>query len=387
MRPFLYVSTEDASGEALRAQLATGHAVGCGWGCSEKEGRLGQTPTMCSPSFADIPGVQSAWKLSEYVVTRMISLVSMLLSSASTASSPSLSLRGLFAGQADSRSVTFPGDCSTAELASLQQQLQELERHLRSASGRTSSAKAAWLQSEGARAVCSAVHWLLHGEAMHISQNSDDATQSEKLIRALLVVALCGWSAPIVGVQGAVQGAVGVPVATVSSSAAESTTASTASTSQVAARAVCCHLCGRAVSLSTSAELELLSQHRYFCTVSNAQSEVPTWLSLSTSDKHSATENVDGKKSSVVLGWECNLKAVASIFRSEPTQQSRDAPGLSVNPEKEHTSPGQKHAMSASVIESTTGNSSTISECSDVSPEQAYKRIRSVLAMAAANRS
>eukprot|EP01032_Pedospumella_encystans_P023014 gene23014-26067_t len=355
-------SSEDASGEALRAQLATGHAMGCGWGYSGKEVDLGRAPTMCSPSFADIPGVQSAWKLSEYVVTRMTSLVGILLSSASPPNNPSLSLRGLLSGQAGSRNVTLPREISTTELASLQQQLQELERHLRSSAGRTGAAKAMWLQSEGARAVSSAVSWLLQSEEIH--QNNDGATQSENLMRALLVIALSGWSAPMVA-----------PIAT--QGATDATP-----------RAVCCHLCGRAVSLRTSAELELLSQHRYFCTVINAQSEVPTWLSLSTTDKLSANENTNGKESSVVLGWECNLKAVASIFRSELTQQREVTPVPSADAEKALASPGQKHALTTSVAESSTSSTNSASnECGDVSPEQAYKRIRSVLAMAAANRS
>ena len=372
--------TEDASGEALRAQLATGHAVGCGWGYSGKESDLGQAPTMCSPSFADIPGVQSPWKLSEYVVTRMISLVSMLLSTASSTNIPSLSLRGLLTGQAGSRHVTLPA-CSATELESLLHQLQDLERHLRSSNGRTSAAKAMWLQSEGAKALSNAVSWLLHAEETH--QNNDDATQSEKLVRALLVIALSGWSAPSlapIAAQGAADAH--TAVATVSGSIA--------APSQTAARAVCCHLCGRAVSLNTSAELELLSQHRYFCTVINAQSEVPTWLSLSNTNTQSVIENATGMKSSVVLGRECNLKAVTSIFHNEPAQQNEAiTPVLSADQEKALASPGHKHALTASVTESSASsmNSNTSNGGSDVSPEQVYKRIRSVLAMAAANRS
>ena len=379
--------TEDASGESLRAQLATAHAVGCGWGYSGKELDLGQAPTMCSPSFADIPGVQSPWKLSEYVVTRMISLVSMLLSTASSTNIPSLSLRGLLTGQAGSRQVILPGDWSAAELESLQQQLQDLERHLRSSNGRTSAAKAMWLQSEGAKALSNAVSWLLHCEETH--QNSDVATQSEKLMRALLVIALSGWSASSLA-PAASQSAVDAHTAVATASAASPIIGSTAATSLTAARAVCCHLCGRAVSLNTSAELELLSQHRYFCTVINAQSEVPTWLSLSTTNIQSVIENSAEKKTSVVLGWECNLKAVTSIFHNEPAHQNEaTTPVLSAEQEKALASPGQKHALTASVAESSASsmNSNTSNGCGDVSPEQVYKRIRSVLAMAAANRS
>lgn len=367
-------SAGDAKGEVLQAQLASGHAKECGWGHSGKSSGPDQGPTACPASFMDVPGVQSAAKLSEQVVGRVNSLLAMMLaaavSGAQTAAQVSISLRELIPGQGGGRSASLPLDVSETELAALKAHFQELEGRMTTSPSRSGSNRTAWANCKGADLIRSAVAWLLDSDAATQAPGAADSAdeKSAQLIRALLAIALSGW---------------------------------TASCSVQNARAVCCHLCGRAVSLST-ADLEPLSQHRYFCPVVNRQSEVPLWLTVSTEGKNSVKKA--GESQGAAQGWECTLRAVIATFLSSNAADiSRDR---RQSLEKESTvptqgaaqvaSPAQKHTLSvdtaggtasSSVVnDGSAGVSVSEGEGSEVSPEQAYKRIRTVLALAAASK-
>lgn len=357
----------------MQAQLASGHAKECGWGHSVKGSVPEQGPTACPASFMDVPGVQSAAKLSEQVVGRVNSLLAMMLAAAAsgtqTAGQVSLSLRELIPGQGGGRSAPLPLDVSESELAALKGHFQELEGRLSTSPSRSSSNRSTWKNCKGADLIRSALSRLMNPDsATDVSGASDSHDErSAQLIQALLAIALSGW---------------------------------TASASVLNARAVCCHLCGRAVSLST-ADLEPLSQHRYFCPVVNRQSEVPLWLTVSDEGKGNAKKAGEGQGSA--LGWECTLRAVAATFVCSYADSARDrrqsvgkeSPVPAQGGAQAH-SPAHKHplsvdtaggtASSSVVNDGSAGVSVSEGEGSDVSPEQAYKRIRTVLALAAASK-
>jgi hypothetical protein len=343
--------TDDEKGEALLSRLTTGHSAECGW--RSKEAR-------CDASFREIPGLlESERAVCGHIIRRAAFTVRALTSLDTNSSADNLDIECPAAGgsQLSAQLIVFAEDVRTAAARHGLQAADDLVRSgaalpgVRDARSRSTDGDndsgggelggAAAAGPEDALVLLRGTADLgaaLLGRASFRGREDSRAGLSP-LLQGVMLLALHGWQLRVAGPQRAA--GTGGP---------SNNGDPAGSAAAPAAAQLWCQLCGRAVPVPTSsalsrsegerAALDVAAAHRHFCPYVNPPALSPPWLQ---------NAQLDGASTPGLTGTQLGACAFSLLV------DGRWSCGTGLN--------------------GCTSNE----DDKGASPEQAYKRIRSVL--------